>query len=391
MSLRIGMLCHDSVGGSARIALELSTALARLGHEIHLFARRPPLGVGDHPEGMMLHTLRPGRDEGQLTPRLDVDWPTREIEALVRRVTSVARAVQLDVLHCHYAVPFAAVAERVGRRLGASAPALVTTLHGTDVSVLGRDPATCELLTATLTRHDAVTTVSSSHAALATSVLRLADAPVVIPNFVDLRRFGRPSRRRRQAGARPRVVHISNFRPIKQPLAMARIFRAARRRAGAELWLVGDGEGMPAVLRLLERSNLGGDVRTFGLRVDVERILPDADVMLVTSRTESFCMAALEAAACGIPAVAPGVGGLPETVLGGQTGELYEPGDEAGAAEALARLLGDGDLRRRMGEAAAWHARQLSAATVVPRYDRLYRDVLAGRSAELDAEATPAA
>jgi N-acetyl-alpha-D-glucosaminyl L-malate synthase BshA len=391
LSLRIGMLCHDSVGGSARVALELSAALARGGHEIHLFARRPPLGLRDHADGIMLHTLQPAHDEQHLTPRLDVDWPCGEIDALVRRVTLVARAVRLDVLHCHYAVPFAAVAERVARRLGDSAPALVATLHGTDVNVLERDPAACDLPTSTLTRFDAVTTVSSSHAALAARTLRLAEEPVVIPNFVDLRRFGRASRRRRPAAGRPRVLHVSNFRPIKQPLAMARIFRAARRQVDAELWLVGDGEGMPGVLALLERSKLGGDVRTFGLRVDVERILPDGDVMLVTSRTESFCMAALEAAACGVPTVAPDVGGLPETVLDGQTGKLYGPGDEAGAAEALTRLLSEGDLRRRMGEAAAWHARRLSAAAVVPRYDQLYRDVLAGRRVELDAEATPAA
>src|SRR5262249_26198300 len=136
MSLRIGMLCHDSVGGSARIGLELSTALARRGHEIHLFARRPPLGVVDHPDGLHLHTLRATRAEHELTPRLDVNWPRGEIDALVRLVTTVSRAVQLDILHSHYAVHFIEVAERARRRLDASAPALVATLHGTDVELL---------------------------------------------------------------------------------------------------------------------------------------------------------------------------------------------------------------------------------------------------------------
>jgi N-acetyl-alpha-D-glucosaminyl L-malate synthase BshA len=390
MSLRIGMLCHDSVGGSARVAVELSSALARGGHEVHLFARRRPPGIGARADGITLHALNEAH-EPHLAPWLDVSWPPREIDALVRRVASVAGSVQLDVLHCHYAVPFADVAVRVARQLGDSAPALVATLHGTDVSLFENDGAALGRLTSTLARLDALTTVSSSHAALAASTLRLAEEPVVIPNFVDLARFVPASGPRMSDSRRPRVLHVSNFRPIKKPLAMARIFREARRHVDAELWLVGDGEGMPSALALLDRSGLGGDVTRFGLRVDVERILPDGDVLLVTSHTESFCMAALEAAACGVPTVAPNVGGLPETVLQGQTGELYEPGDEAGAADSLTRLLADAELRRGMAEAAVWHARRLSATAVVPTYERLYRDVLAGRSATVEAQAIPAA
>lgn len=385
------MLCHDSVGGSARVAVELSSALARGGHEVHLFARRRPLGLGARSDGIALHTLHEAHGERHLTPTLDVSWPRRETDALVRRVVSVARSARLDVLHCHYAVPFAGVAVRVARRLGSSAPALVATLHGTDVNLFEHDVAALGRLTSTLARFDALTTVSSSHATLAASTLRLEEEPVVIPNFVDLSRFVPASRVRRPEGRRPRVLHVSNFRPIKKPLAMARIFRTARRRVDAELWLVGDGEGMPGALELLERSDLSGDVRRFGLRVDVERILPEGDVLLVTSHTESFCMAALEAAACGVPTVAPNVGGLPETVLHGQTGELYEPGDEAGAAEALTRLLADDELRCTMGEAAAWHAHRLSAPAIVPNYERLYRDVLRGSRVAVDAEAIPAA
>ena len=385
------MLCHDSVGGSARVAVELSTALARKGHEVHLFARRRPHGLGARANGVAVHTVNGAHGEPHLTPRLDVSWPRRETDALVRRVVSVARSTRLDVLHCHYAVPFAGVAIRVARQLAGSAPALVATLHGTDVSLFEHDVAARGRLTSTLARIDALTTVSSSHAALAASKLGLAEEPVVIPNFVDLSRFAPALPLRSSDSRRPRVLHVSNFRPIKNPLAMARIFQAVRRRVGAELWLVGDGEGMSGAMALLEGSTLGGDVRRFGLRDDVERILPAGDVLLVTSHAESFCMVALEAAACGVPTVAPKVGGLPETVLHGQTGELYEPGDEVGAAKALTRLLADGELRRGMGEAAVWHARRLSAAVVVPSYERLYRDVLRGRRVAEHAQAIPAA
>jgi N-acetyl-alpha-D-glucosaminyl L-malate synthase BshA len=391
LSLRVGILCHDSVGGSARVAVELSSALARRGHEVHLFARRRPPGLGARAQGIHVHALREAHRELNLMPALDVSWPRRETDALVRRVVSVARSVRLDVLHCHYAVPFASVAARAARHLGGSAPALVATLHGTDVSLFEHDAAARARLTSTLARFDVLTTVSSSHAALATRTLRLAETPLVIPNFVDLSRFAPESRLRPSAGRRRRVLHVSNFRSVKNPLAMARIFRAVRGQVDAELWLVGDGEGMPGVSALLERSRLGGDVRRFGLRVDVERILPYGDVLLVTSHAESFCLAALEAAACGVPTVAPNVGGLPETVLHGQTGELYEAGDEAGAADALTRLLVDGELRRGMGRAAARHAHRLSATAVVPHYERLYRDVLEGRRGAPDLEALPAA
>jgi hypothetical protein len=159
MSLRIGILCHDSVGGSARVAVELSSALTRGGHEVHLFARRRPLGLGDRAEGIALHTLHEAHGEPRLTPTLDVSWPRRETDALVRRIVSAARSARLDVLHCHYAVPFAGVAVRAARQLGGSAPALVATLHGTDVSLFEQDVAALGRLTSTLARFDAITTV----------------------------------------------------------------------------------------------------------------------------------------------------------------------------------------------------------------------------------------
>lgn len=385
MSLKVGVLCHDGVGGSARVAVELGAALAQRGHEIHLFARRAPLGMSEPPQGVEFHTLDGGRGARRITPRLDADWSPEGIDALARRVASVGKAVGLDILHFHYAVPFAAVALRVERTLGSAAPALIGTLHGTDVSVLGRRPATRRELSAMLPGIDALTTVSHSHAELATRTFRLAEAPQVIPNFVDVDRF-----RPRPAGdpnPRPRVVHVSNFRQVKQPLAMARIFRTVRRTSDAELWLVGDGEGMAPVRSLLDRADLMGDTRLFGLRLDVDQILPEADVLLVTSRAESFCVAALEAAACGLPVVAPSVGGLPETVTDGQTGELYEPRDEAGAARALDRLLTNDEARALMGAAAVTHAHRLSTDEVVPRYVELYRDVLASH----DLEVSPAA
>ena len=161
---------------------------------------------------------------------------------------------------------------------------------------------------------------------------------------------------------------------------MARIFAGVRRRADAELWLVGDGDGRAAVDKILRRAGAERDVVRFGLRFDVEAILPHADALLVTSRSESFSLAALEAAACALPVVAPRVGGLPDVVRDKVTGVLHRPGDDRAAARALVGLLADPELRARMGTAARARATELSAAAVVPRYEDLYAGLLAAGS-----------
>lgn len=388
MRLRVGLFCHDSVGGSTRVAVNLALALAARNHEVHLFARRPPLELRSD-DGIALHTLEGRRAAGHLIARLDTDWSSGDIDALARLGAAVCREEGLEVLHFHYAVPFAAVAELAARRVGRRAPAVVGTLHGTDVSVLGRRAGTRGRLAQILRRVEALTTVSHSHAALAARTFELSRPPEVIPNFVDMSRF-RPAPVRDVARERPLVAHVSNFRPIKQPLAVADVFREVRRQVDADLWLIGDGEAMPGLRSLLERDGFAGAATCFGLRLDLERILPDADVLLVTSRTESFCLAALEAAACGVPVVAPRVGGLLETVRHGETGELFEPGDHGAAAAAVVRLLTDHDRRRRMGMAAVRHARQFAADAVVSRYEQLYLDVIAGEAPKDDAQGVAA-
>lgn len=360
------MLCHRGVGGSVRIAFELAKALAARGHTAYLFARSPPFDHADGDGGVRLRTLTA---ETGLTSQLDADWSSADIDALADLVASV----ELDILHYHYAVPFAAVAQAVRARLGETAPPVVGTLHGTDVSRFGRDPARVGQIAALLDRADALTTVSQSFARLAVELFGLQRAPTVLPNFVDLPRFGPGVR---EPGAPARVAHVSNLRPVKQPEAMARIYAAARRRVDAELWLVGAGEGGEAIDAILAGANVADSVVRFGLRTDLQAILPNTDVLLMTSRSESFCLAALEAAACGVPTVAPRVGGLPELVRDGVSGLLFEDGDEQGGVEALLTLLQNDLLRARMGRAARAVASEFGATVVVPRYEALYRELL---------------
>lgn len=361
---RVGLVCHRGVGGSARVAVELAMQLAARGHEVHLFARSRPFGLPAQTR-VVLHVLESGPGP---CPRLDVDWDAGS----VRRFVDAIAAVPLDVLHFHYALPFARVAAEVKARLGPAAPAVVGTLHGTDVSVHARRERVAETLRADLAAADRITSVSRDHAELAHRTLDLAVRPEVVPNGIDLGRFVPAPR---VAPRRLRVAHVSNLRAVKRPQAMAKIFAGARARVKADLWLIGDGEGLPDVRATLAAAGCAGDLVTFGLRDDLERLLPHTDVLLVTSRTESFCLAALEAAACGIPVVAPRVGGLPEVVHDGVTGLLHEPGDDDAAAALLQRLLTDDALRGRLGAAAVARAVELSHEAIIPTWEALYRSV----------------
>jgi glycosyltransferase involved in cell wall biosynthesis len=166
---------------------------------------------------------------------------------------------------------------------------------------------------------------------------------------------------------------------VKDPASVVRVFARVRRRVDAELWLVGDGEAMPAVRSAVDTARVGPDVRFFGLHPAVERVLPHADLLLLTSRSESFCLAALEAAACGVPAVAPRIGGLPEVVSDGETGILFEPEDEGSAAVAVLAVLEDDRLHARMRTLAVRRAGRFSTERLVPRYERLYLALLEDR------------
>jgi L-malate glycosyltransferase len=358
-----------------RVAVGLAAGLASRGHAVHVFAPTSPLAASRPVAGVTLHRLRAGRI---LDPRLHPRWPRSELESFVRLVAGGAERHGLDVLHFHYALPFTEVAARVRAGLGAAAPRLVMTLHGTDVTRFAAGTAGGPRLGRDLARLDRVTTVSESHARLSADVLALDRLPLVIPNFVDLRAFRPPAgrRTRRDGRRRLRIVHVSNFRPVKHPEAVARVFVRVRERIDAELWLIGDGHGMSGTREILRAGGVERDVRFFGLRRQIHSLLPGGDVLLLTSRTESFSLAALEAAACGIPAVAPRVGGLPEVVAHGESGLLYEPGAEEEAADAVVFLAGDTETRSAMAAAALRRASLFSSDAIVGCYLGLYRELL---------------
>src|SRR5262245_7291766 len=212
--MRVGILCHSSLGGSAHVAVELAVKLADRGHRLHLFARKAPFGLRAREKKIHLHFFEDnGRDQVP-SPTLDSEWCPDEVEALVTRVLRIIDSEGLDVLHFHYAVPFAAIAAEVKRRAGPGRPLIVGTLHGTDVSNYGRQTSLAPRLLSHLLQADTLTAVSTNLAALATDVFGLENPPHIIPNFVDTALFrpGQNHRQDRGARLRPRIAHVSNFR-----------------------------------------------------------------------------------------------------------------------------------------------------------------------------------
>ncbi|MGE0715602.1 MAG: glycosyltransferase [Alphaproteobacteria bacterium] len=361
MGGRIAILCHGGGGGSTRAAMDLAAALARRGAAVLLLtlgrpAWRPPAGV-DH---VVLRAARPRRD------RLDRPWADGTVAALAREVDAICRRERVALLHFHYAFPFAAVAAR----LGPSGPAVIGTLHGSDVTAAA-DPATATGLARDLARAAAVTTVSEAYGRLLRRHLDRA-APVVVPNFVAPGRAMGPGGGRSRPGGPPTLLHVSSFRAVKDARAIARVFLAVRRQIRCRLVLVGDGPqagGLRALLRARAR-----DVRLLGFRPEVAPLLRQADVFLLASRAESFGLAALEAMTAGVPVVAPAVGGLPEVV--GPGGVLFAPGRVAAAAAAIVALLHDPVRRRRIAVAARRAAARFDADAILDRWEALYAAAL---------------
>jgi L-malate glycosyltransferase len=387
--MNIGIMCHSSFGGSARIATELAVELARRGHTVHLFTHTTPFGRWDQDSRVRLHQAAVDGERDIHPAMLYTDWSVQECEALVSQILHVIAAEGLDVLHFHYAVPFAFLTEEVKRRLGRAAPLLIGTLHGTDVSSYGQDPVKGRALAASLENLDKLTTVSVSYAHLASQVFGLSTCPEVIPNFVDLSRF-RPQTHSRldpnmlfmrsPSGCKAKIIHVSNFRPVKDPQSAARIFLGIREKIEAEFWLVGDGPETGTIKTIFAQNGREQDVRFWGLRRDVAPILAQAHLLLMTSLFESFCLAALEAMACGLPVLATNVGGLAEVVVDGLTGFLFPVGDLASAIDLAVGLLSDPVRRQTMGEAAAIRARRFGQKRIVTTYEKLYSGLLCNRS-----------
>ena len=377
--MHIGIICYASVGGSGIVATELAKALADRGHQVHLVSTDPPFRLGDYQAGLVFHQVN--------TPSYPLFREPQYVLSLANKVVQVAREVRLEVVHAHYAIPHATaalLARQVLEASGHAVPRVVTTLHGTDITLVGSDPSFSEIVAYSIETSNGVTAVSQSLREATRRELNVRREIEVIPNCLDCgiyRRREVPGLRKRFAAddATRLVIHISNFRPVKRIDAVMEVFARISRAVPARLLLVGDGPELGTAYRLSRALDIAPLVETLGAQEDVIPLLSAADLFLLPSAQESFGLAALEAMACEVPVVASNVGGLPEVISNGVSGFLRDPGDLDGMAGDAIALLTDPVLHRTIADAARARVRdEFCVDRVVPIYERYYERVLAG-------------
>jgi L-malate glycosyltransferase len=376
--VNIGIICYASVGGSGVVATELAKSLATRGHDVHLISTDLPFRLGEFHAGLHFHQVE--------TPTYPLFREPQYILSLANSVVQVARAHALEVIHAHYAVPHATAAFLAREVLRAGrppqVPKVVTTLHGTDITLVGNDPSYSQIVAFSIDQSDAVTAVSESLRAATRAELGVQRDIAVIPNFLDCgihRRLRVPDLRRRFAGPGEGsriVIHVSNFRPVKRVHAVVEVFDRIRRHVPARLLLVGDGPDLAAAHRTAHALGVTDLVHALGAQQDVLPLLSIADVFLLPSAQESFGLAALEAMACEVPVVASNVGGLPEVIEHGVTGFLHHPEDLDGMAASALTLLTDAERHAAITRAAHHRARErFCEERVVPMYEGLYATI----------------
>lgn len=373
--MRIGITCYPTIGGSGAVATELGLELAKRGHEIHVIAYASPFRLPSFAKNVFFHAV----DLSATYPLLEY-FPYSL--ALAVKQHEVALRERLDILHVHYAVPHATAGFLAREMLGEAHPLkLITTLHGTDITLVGQEKSFHTVTKFAIERSDAVTTVSSY---LKDETIRAFGCEhcslEVIPNFVDVTTY-RPDEQcaHREVFAPPGtkvLLHMSNFRPLKRVPDVVRIFARVRKEIPAVLVLVGDGPERGATEIVVTELGLEEHVRFLGNLSVVVDVLQAADLFLLPSTTESFGLGALEAMACGVPVVASNVGGLPEVVVDGTTGFLLPPDDLEGMADGALTLLTDHQRWCDARIAAVARACDFSTDRVVPLYESLYENVL---------------
>lgn len=369
--MRIGIVCYPSYGGSGVIATELAKHLADRGHVIHLISYDQPFRL-EFKENVYFH---------------EVDVPTYPLFkyppyllSLSNKMVEVARHGSLDLFHVHYAVPHA-IAGILARKALGNRVKVVTTLHGTDITLVGSDPSFAEIISLGINESDGITAVSDQLVESTRQTFGISREIRRIYNFVDpgeYQRLSPPGLRERYTGLGKKIViHISNFRPVKRVPAVLEIFARVIEQVPAHLVLLGEGPEMPRARQVAARLGLCHHVSFLGRQDRVVELLSVADVLLLPSTHESFGLVALEAMACEVPVVGSKVGGLSEVVQDGEVGYLLEPDRLGEMAERTVEILLDDNLRTRLGRAGRRRAvERFNAHDIVGIYESYYREVL---------------
>jgi N-acetyl-alpha-D-glucosaminyl L-malate synthase BshA len=375
--MKIGITCYPTYGGSGVVATELGIELAARGHEVHFISYALPFRITELSDHLHFHEV-----EVMNYPLFD--HPPYTL-ALASKMYNVATNESLDLLHVHYAIPHSVSAYLARAMIKERRLPVVTTLHGTDITLVGADRSYLPITRFSIEESDSVTAISEYLRRLTIKEFGITRNVEVIPNFVNCDVFKPASsschREQFAPGGEKIVAHLSNFRPVKRVPDVVEIFDRIRREIPAKLMLIGDGPDRTVAEWMVREKGITADVIFLGKQSQVQDLLNCADLFLLPSDSESFGLAALEAMACGIPSVCSDSGGLPEVIRDGEEGFLVPARHvEEMAAKALA-VLKDESLQKKMGEAARLRAQiNFCAEKIIPRYEKLYESLLSRAS-----------
>jgi N-acetyl-alpha-D-glucosaminyl L-malate synthase BshA len=374
--MRIGITCYPTYGGSGIVATELGMELATRGHEVHFITYSNPIRLD--PETPRIHY-----HEVEVSTYPLFQYPPYCL-ALASRMADVADAYKLDVLHVHYAIPHS-IAAMLAQQMMAAKRRLpfITTLHGTDITLVGSDPSFFSITKFSIEKSDGVTAVSDYLRAETQKVFAVSNEIRAIKNFVNCELYHPDNEKTGAAQYAPAgeklLIHLSNFRPVKRVMDCVRILAEVRKSVPAHLLMVGDGPERGPAEHLARQLKVDRHVSFLGKQNHVERLIPLCHVLLMPSDLESFGLAALEAMACGVVPVATRVGGVPELITDSEDGYLEKVGDIEGMAARVVKLLTDDDLQYRMAKTGRWNAAERYCPDkIIPKYEQYYREVVEG-------------
>ncbi|WP_140937507.1 N-acetyl-alpha-D-glucosaminyl L-malate synthase BshA [Sphingobacterium lumbrici] len=372
--MRIGIVCYPTFGGSGVVATELGKALASNGHQIHFITYSQPARLDFFSENLYYH-------EVAVSQYPLFDFPPYE-SALASKLVDVVRFEKLDILHVHYAIPHASaayLAKQILKTYGIDIP-VVTTLHGTDITLVGRDKSFKPVVTFSINESDGVTTVSESLREETLSFFDITRPIQVIPNFIDLNRFYNKKREHFKKAIAPDderiLVHTSNFRQVKNTDDVIRIFHLVNQKIPSKLLMVGDGPERSNAEELSRQLGIANSVRFLGKQDAIEEILSVSDLFLIPSGSESFGLAALEAMACSVPVISSNAGGLPELNVQGVTGFLSDVRNVDEMAKNAIYILEDCGRLAEFKAAAFKRAKDFEISKILPDYENYYRQTI---------------
>lgn len=368
--MRIGIVCYPTFGGSGVLATELGKALADKGHSVHFITYQQPVRLNVFSANIFYHEVR--------VPTYPLfDYPPYEV-ALASTMVDVIDHYNLDLLHVHYAIPHASaafMAQQIVQKTGRKIP-FITTLHGTDITLVGKDKTYEPVVTFSINESDAITAVSKNLKEETYKYFHINKDIQVIYNFVDVKRFDKKPLDAFKKVIAPNgekiLVHASNFRRVKRVDDVMKVFAGIREKVPSKLLMIGDGPERPAMEVLAKNLGVPDDVRFVGKQEQIEEILLVSDLFLLTSEYESFGLAALEAMAAKVPVISTNAGGLPEVNLNGITGFTENIGDVSAMIDDGTSLLSDPDKLLQFKMAAFEHAQKFDIERIVPQYEELY-------------------